>query len=106
MDQLLTIDILGQPFSFKTDSEISEARAVADYVAESVSQIKSQCVNQVPVPDKRAILLLAALNITSEYFELKKKHQELLKNINIRSEHLIDTLETQINFKDAEALSP
>ena len=106
MDQLLTIDVLGQPFSFHTDSDVSEARAIADYLSESVSQVKSQCGNQVPTPDKRAILILAALNITSEYFNLKKAHRELLKDINQRSEHLINTLETQQILDDAEISSP
>lgn len=98
MDQLLTIDVLGQPFSFKTDSDVSEAKAIAEYVATSVDQVKSQCGNQAPAPDKRAILILAALNITSEYFDLKKKHQELLNEIDQRSEQLINTLETQLTF--------
>jgi cell division protein ZapA len=98
LDQLLTIDVLGQPFSFKTDSDVSEAKAVADYLVTSVSKVKSQCGNQVPTPDKRAILILAALNITSEYFNLKKKHQALIDDINQRSEHLINTLETQLDL--------
>jgi cell division protein ZapA len=102
LDQLLTIDVLGQPFSFKTDSDVSEARAIADYLAESVSQVKSQCGDQMPTPDKRAILILAALNITSEYFNLKKAHKELLKNINQRSEHLINTLDTQQGLNDSK----
>jgi cell division protein ZapA (FtsZ GTPase activity inhibitor) len=85
---------------------VSEARAIADYLAESVSQVKSQCGNQVPTPDKRAILILAALNITSEYFNLKKAHRELLIDINQRSEHLINTLETQQILDDAEISSP
>ena len=103
MDQLVTIDVLGQPFSFKTDSDLSEARAIADYLTESVGQVKTQCGNQAPTPDKRAILLLAALNITSEYFELKKKHRELLDDLDKRSAHLIDALETQLNLEDAKS---
>lgn len=98
MDQLLTIDVLGQPFTFKTDSRESDARAVADFVAKSVEQVKLQCAQQVTPPDKRAILILAALNIASEYFELKKKHQNILNDINQRSENLLNTLETQVNF--------
>ena len=101
----MTIDVLGQPFSFRTDSDVSEAKAIADYVVSSVSRIKSQCGDQVPTPDKRAILILAALNITSEYFSLKKKHQELLDDLNQRSEHLIDTLETQLDFDAAPRVS-
>ena len=105
MDQLVTIDVLGQPFSFKTDSDLSEARAIADYLTASVGQVKTQCGNQAPTPDKRAILLLAALNITSEYFELKKKHRELLDDLDQRSAHLIDALETKLNLDDAKSES-
>jgi cell division protein ZapA len=105
LDQLLTIDVLGQPFSFKTDSDVSEARAIADYLAESVSQVRSQCGNQLPNSDKRAILILAALNITSEYFNLKKEHRALLKDINQRSEHLISTLDTQQKSHDSKPMA-
>ena len=101
----MTIDVLGQPFSFKTDSDLSEARAIADYLSASVGQVKTQCGNQAPTPDKRAILLLAALNITSEYFELKKKHRELLDDLDQRSAHLIDALETKLNPDDAKSES-
>lgn len=105
MDQLVTIDVLGQPFSFKTDSDIAEARAIADYLAATVGQVKTQCGNQAPTPDKRAILLLAALNITSEYFELKKRHRELLDHLDQRSAHLIDALDMQLNLNGAHAVS-
>ena len=98
MDQLLTIEILGQPFTFKTDSNESEARAVADFVTKSIDQVKSQCANQVPTPDKGAILILAALNIASDYFDLKRKHQEILDDINQRSVHLLNTIESQVDF--------
>ena len=98
MDQLLTIEVLGQPFTFKTDSMESEARAVADFVAKSVEQVRLQCAHQVQTPDKRAILILTALNIASEYFDLKKRYQDTLDDINQRSVHLLNTLETQVNF--------
>ncbi len=101
----MTIDVLGQPFSFKTDSDLSEARAIADYLSASVGQVKTQCGNQAPTPDKRAILLLAALNITSEFFELKKKHRELLDDLDQRSAHLIDALDTKLNLDDAKSVT-
>lgn len=100
MDQLLTIEVLGQPFTFKTDSDVSEAKAVADFVAKSADDVSLQCASQVPKPDKRAILILTALNISSELLDLKKKHQELINDINRRSARLLDTLDTQTNLED------
>lgn len=95
----MTIDILGQPFSFKADSNVGDAKAVADYVIKSVDQARAQCAQQTLFPDKGAILILTALNITNEFLELKKKHDQLLHDINKRSANLLHTLETQLNFK-------
>ena len=99
MDQLLTIDVLGQPFTFKTDSDSSDAKVVADYLVKAVEKVKSQCAPKAPIPDKRAILILTALNITSEYFDLKRKHQELLDVIDKRAANLLNVLDTRLAQK-------
>lgn len=96
LDQVLKIEILGQPFSFKTDSDAADAGAVADYVVKSVEKAKKQCSQKASALDKWAILVLASLNIASDYFELKKEHQSLLNDINQRSTHLLNTLESQL----------
>lgn len=96
MDQVVTIDILGQPFTFKTDADIADAREVAEYVAKSVGQAEQQCAKKTLVPEKRTVLILTALNITNEYFDLKKKHEKLLQDIDQRSNHLLNTLESQL----------
>jgi len=97
VDQVLTLDILGQPFTFKADVDVADAKAVADYVVESVDRARSQCAQKTAGIDKRAILILTALNITNEYFELKKRHQRLLDDLNQRSEDLLQSLETHCN---------
>lgn len=96
MDQLLTIDVLGQPFTFKTDSDKTDAKAVADYVVQAVNSIHAQGKQKAQLLDKRAILILAALNIANDYFDLHKKYQQLLQDIDHRSANLIQVLETQL----------
>jgi cell division protein ZapA (FtsZ GTPase activity inhibitor) len=96
LKQIFNIDILGQPFSFKTDSDASDASAAAEYVVKSVDQARKQCVQKTAAPDKWAILVLAALNIANDYIELQKKHQNLLQVIDQRSAHLLQTLESQL----------
>lgn len=95
MEQLLTIEILGQPFTFKTDSDIAEAQEMADYVVHSVDQASSHFANKTQLADNRAVLVLAALNIANEYFELKKKHQQLLSDLSQRSDKLLYALDVQ-----------
>ena len=97
---MLKIEILGQPFSFKTDSNASDAGAVADYVVKSVDRAKMQCGHKASAPDKWAILVLASLNIANDYLELQKKHQRLLHDINQRSTRLLNTLESQHVWAD------
>lgn len=94
MDHLVTIDILGKPFTFKSDEDGTDARAVADYVADAVKRIQSQSPDKKHDLDKGAILLLAALNITSDLFSLKKRHQQVLQDIEKRSVHLLQVIES------------
>jgi len=96
LEQVLTIEVLGQAFTFKTDVDISDAKTVADYLVQSVNEATSQCASKMPNPDKRAILVLTALNISNEFFDLKKKHQQLLHDISERSGALLHTLESQL----------
>jgi cell division protein ZapA len=96
LDQLLTIEVLGQPFTFKTDSDKTDAKAVADYVVQAVNSIHAQGKQKAQLLDKRAILILAALNIANDYFDLHKKYQQLLQDIDHRSANLIQVLETQL----------
>lgn len=98
MEQLLTIDVLGQPFTFKADSNTTDAKAVADYVVKTVDMVESHNKQGALTLDKRAILILTALNITGEYFNLKKKHQDLLNSINKRSAELIAALESKLSM--------
>jgi cell division protein ZapA len=92
LDQLLTIEILGQPFTFKTDSDASEAKEMADYVVNSVQRASAEFTKRTQLPDNRAVLLLAALNIANDYFDLKKKHQQMLVDLGDRSEKLLNSL--------------
>jgi len=96
LDQVLTIEVLGQSFTFSTDADAAAAGAVADYVVKSVDQASVQCAQKTLTPDKWAVLILAALNIANDYFELKQKHQQLLDDINKRSTNLLRTLEAQL----------
>lgn len=96
MDQLITIDVLGKPFTFKADANVEDAKAVADFVVEAVGKVESLSARKSPVTDNRAILILTALNITSEYLVLKRKHQQLLRDLGHRSETLLNSLEKRL----------
>lgn len=93
MEQLVTIELFGQPYTFKAESEATEAKDVANSLAKEVERVKRQQTDQSTDFSKLTILIIAALNIANENFELKKNHSNFLQEIFRRSESLIHTLD-------------
>ena len=93
MEQLVTIELFGQPYTFKAESEVTEAKDVANSLAKEVERVKRQQTGQSTDFSKLTILIIVALNIANENFELKKNHSNFLEEIFRRSEGLIHTLD-------------
>lgn len=94
MDQLVTIELFGRPFTFKADKDLATAKEVADFLVQEVSKIEKQLSNKSSNINKQAILILAALNIANEYFECKQGHKDLLEIISDRTSGLLNELNT------------
>jgi cell division protein ZapA (FtsZ GTPase activity inhibitor) len=90
LDQLVTIEIFGYPFTFKADSDVEKAREVAAYIQDAVGKLEAQHTNGGTKIDKRAILILTALNITSEYFSYREENEALLNTLKARCDHLFE----------------
>ncbi len=99
MEQLVTIELFGQPYTFKTESDVSKAKEVADYLVKEVARIEIQHSKISSNVTKLNTLILAALNISNENIELKKTHSDLLKDISTRSANLIRALDAAVNNK-------
>ena len=97
MGQLVTIELFGQPYTFKAESESGKAQEVADILIKEVSKVQSQQPKETPGVTQTAILIMAALNIANENMELKKNYSALLQDISKRSENLIRKLEGGLN---------
>ena len=96
MEQLVTIELFGQPYTFKAQSDVSNAKEVADHLVKEVTKIETQYSSKSSV-NKLATLILAALNIANENIELKKKHSDLLRDISKQSANLIRALDVAVN---------
>ena len=94
MDQHVTIEIFGHPFTFKADQDISKAKEVAAYLEEEVGKVERQLSAESVSINKRAILILAALNIANEYYDLKDKQAVLLEMMAQKTTGLLDSLDT------------
>ena len=96
MDEFVTIELFGQTHTFKANSEVTKAQAVADLLVKEVSRIEDQQANQSSNMSKITILMLAALNIANENMELKRNHSKLLHEVTERTTNLIHTLDNSI----------
>lgn len=97
MEQLVTIELFGQPYTFRTESDVTNPKEVADYLVKEITRIETQHSNKSPNVTKFTTLMLAALNIANENIELKIKHLDLLRDISKRSANLIRALDAAVN---------
>ena len=71
MDQLLKIHLFGQTYTFKTDTTVAQAEAVAAKLMEEVERIGDGSSGSASEMNKLTIMILAALNFANENYELK-----------------------------------
>jgi cell division protein ZapA (FtsZ GTPase activity inhibitor) len=96
LEQLVTIELFGQPYTFKAQSDVGNAKEVADHLVKEVTKIETQYSSKSSV-NKLATLILAALNIANENIKLKKSHSDLLVDISKKSANLIHALDRAVN---------
>ena len=89
MDQLVTIELFGKPYTFKAESEVKKAKEVADLLTKEVSRVESQRPGDSSTTSQLTTLMLAALNIAYQNMELENNYSKILQNISKRSEELI-----------------
>lgn len=93
MEQLVTIEIFGRPFTFRAESEVTKAEEVAEFLKKEVMKAEAEHSGKSSEVTKFAILILAALNIANENLELKSNLSKFLQDISERSIGLIRTLD-------------
>ena len=93
MEQLISIDVFGQTYTFKADAGKTDPGVVAEFLAEAVRRIDPGQGSR-PAGNSQFILLLqAALNITSEHMQLRQQLTEMSHRIAEQTERLYSLLE-------------
>ncbi len=88
MEQLISIDVFGQTYTFKADAGKTDPRMVAEYLTEAVRKIDTG-QGIPPAGSGQFILLLqAALNISSEHMQLRQQLTEMSHRIAEQTERL------------------
>ena len=89
MDRLITIELFGQAYTFRASGQVSQPEEVVSYVAGQVE--KARATGEAP--SKLDTLILAALNIANDYFEIRGSRQNLVRHIDERCKILIEYID-------------
>lgn len=96
-DRIVTFSLLGQSYSFRTETELATAKAIARYVTQEVSRVESQVSGGAKSDFNRiTILVLAAMNIANETFLLRSENNALMQDLAVRSQRLIQCLDASL----------
>ena len=93
LGQHVTIELFGQSYTFKAESEETNTKKVAVYLAEEVKRVEEKYKSQQPQMPKLNMMILVAMNIANEIVELRNKHSDLVREISTRSSKLIQQLD-------------
>ncbi|MBT4365693.1 MAG: cell division protein ZapA [Desulfobacterales bacterium] len=93
MEEIVTIELLGQQFSFKTDEDVSDVNEIRDLLINEVNAIEKSQPEESLTKSKVTIMTIAALNIANEYVKMKGNYTDLQKKISKRSSSIIKKLD-------------
>ncbi|MFZ7125313.1 MAG: cell division protein ZapA [Desulfobacterales bacterium] len=96
MEQLVTINLFGQPYTFRADKGCASPVEVANCLMEEVRKVEAHRSDNQGDLSKFTMLLVAALNIVSEHIKLKKDLEEITANVKKRSDELSDLLDNSV----------
>ncbi len=96
MNEIVKIDLFGEEFRFKPDDQVENPEKVVKYLKNYIKQAENMFQNTTSGKNKIAILLLAAMNVSKDFYELKVQHANLEKEIDNRLSFLIEKIDKGI----------
>lgn len=92
MKRTIEVTIMGQKFMVRSEADEAYVRQVADYVNSKVDEVISSTRSVASLN----VALLAAMNITDEFFRYKKKKGEVLDRVGKRLDNMIELIELHV----------
>jgi cell division protein ZapA (FtsZ GTPase activity inhibitor) len=94
LEQLITIDVFGQTYTFKADAGKTDPEMVADFLMKAVRKIDRDQGNRSAGSSQFILLLQAALNISNEHMQLRQQMAEMAHRIAEQTERLSGLIES------------
>ena len=96
MENIITIKLFGEKYSFKANPDVSNAGEVADLLTKEVASIEEQVSANAVNMNKVSIVAMAALNIISQYTEIKQAHADFVDKLKKRSALLTEKIDVTL----------
>ena len=97
MDEIIVIDLFGEEFRFKPDNQVENPEQVATSLKKYIGDAEKLFRSTTSGKNKTAVLLLAAMNITKDFHELKLKYASLEQEIQNRLSSLNAKIDKGLN---------
>lgn len=103
LDELVVIEIFGEEYRFRPDSQVENPEQVVQHLKKYIKESESLLQNRPSDKNKIVTLLLAAMNLSRDFNELKIKCSELEteteKKVTSMLEKIDKGFEKNTNFK-------
>jgi cell division protein ZapA (FtsZ GTPase activity inhibitor) len=96
LDEIVIIDLFGEEFRFKPDNQVKNPAQVAQDLKKYIKEAENLFQNKTSGKNKIVILLLAAMNLSKDFHELKLQYSELEKEMDNRISSLIEKIDKEI----------
>ena len=88
----IKISILGKEYSIKSDVEENYLNQITEYLNQKVEEV----IKTTKTVATLNVIILAAMNIANDYFQMKNLNEETIDMIETKSGNLIDYIDSQI----------
>jgi len=90
--EYITINILGKEYSIKSDAQEHYVNQIGEYINQKISGI----LKTTKAVATHNILVLVAMDIANDYFQVRDLNQKLTDTIETKSANLIDYIDSHI----------
>ena len=95
--QSVKVNIFGEDYPIKGDTDTFYIQKVANYVDQKMKEVAERMSNKLPL----RVAVLAAMSITDELFKEKDEKERKLKDVEVKSQSLLDLLDERLSQKDS-----
>ena len=96
MNEIIKIDLFGEEFRFKPDGEVKNPEKVAQHLTDYIQEAEKMFPSKSSGRNKIAILLLAAMNLSKDFHELKLQHSEFKRDVGGEVASLINKIDKEL----------